>query len=370
MKTRFMKTLTQLSAAGLAGMSLLACAPENPALTAPPEYLAAIEQQAPGSNEYEYKPMVDILFVIDNSDSMKTHQANLKKNIDRFVEAFEANERVDFHIGAVSIFDSKRFGPVVKDFYPIGKLRPLKDPNRPGEEIPGSQFVTREEGYIEVLGETLKIGTQARGRGNGGPDDLGGPEYEEAFSPVVAAFDGRNPGFFRDKAHLAVIMITDANDESAMTPSELNRYLYDLKGGNYSTYAVLALKNCTRDPGGAPDKILEFIRLSGGHAYNLCDKNYGDRLAEAGRLIQEKASRARIRLNSIPEISTLEVKFDGKIVKQDPQTGWSYDNESVSIIINGGAKLEGAADGKLTIEYVPVDPRRFGTERVRAVDTL
>jgi len=38
----------------------------------------------------------DVLFVIDNSDSMLVKQESLKKNIDRFVEAFEKNARLDF----------------------------------------------------------------------------------------------------------------------------------------------------------------------------------------------------------------------------------------------------------------------------------
>jgi hypothetical protein len=340
-------------------VSLTSCAPPNPKLVAPPVRYDALEQNGPQTKNIDYNPKVDILFVVDNSDSMNIHQENLKKNIERFVEAFETNERLDFHIGVVSIFDSKRFGPVVKDFYPLGKLRPLKDPQFPNEPVAGPQYVTRAPRYAQVLGETLKIGVQARGSHK---IDLGGPEFEESFTPVMAAVNGQNPGFLRTDAHLAVIMVTDANDDSTVSASAFQYFLWNLKGRDhdrFSAYAVLALEGCKQDPGGPPTKILEFLRMSQGRAYNLCDRQYGDKLAEAGRLIQSKASRIRIDLKAIPELDTLQVSFGGKLLPMDPTHGWTYDPEKIAVIVSGEAELKGAKDARLEIKFVPIG--RFST---------
>jgi hypothetical protein len=348
--------------------AFLACAPANSRLMAPAEASTAHTQST--GLQVEYQPKVDILFVIDNSDSMKEHQERLKANIDRFVEAFEAHERLDFHIGVVSVFDSKRFGPVVKEFYPLGQLRPLRDPDLPGEPLAGPQYVTRAPGYAKILGETLKIGTQARGTT---ANDLGGPEYEESFTPVMAALDGRNEGFLREDARLAVIMITDANDDSAVSPAQLDHFLWELKGRDrdrFSTYAVLALQGCKQDPGGPPLKILEFLERSQGQAYNLCSSgqnhsgdSYGDKLAEIGQLIQQQATRLRIALDAVPEEGTLQVSFGGVAIPQDARHGWTYDNEKVAVVIGGETELKGPADAKIEVSFVPVDPRKMASHR-------
>ena len=348
-------------------LGLSACAPQNPQRMAPPEVYAKGEQAAPITAKVEVKPKVDVLFIIDNSDSMNKHQENLKRNIDRFVEAFEANTSLDFHIGMTSIFDSVRFGPIVKTFNPVGLLYPLKDPAHPGEVVPGPKYITRAPGYNRILGESLKIGVIPRFADRKHKVDGGGPEFEESFSPIVGAMDGRNGDFIRPDAHLAVIMITDADDSSSILPSKMNDILYQAKGRDreaYSTYAVLALENCPQDPGGPPTHILDFIKQSEGHAYNLCDPHYGDKLAEVGRLIEKKASRrSKILLDAIPEDGTLKVTFAGT---GEEVKGWQYDVELAAVVIPGDALTGQPADAQIAIDYTPIDGRRIGTVRVRA----
>jgi hypothetical protein len=374
-----MKTLNVTLAA--AALALSACAPENPQRMAPPEVYAQGGVQAPVASNVVIKPKVDVLFVIDNSDSMKTHQENLKKNIDRFVEAFEKNARLDFNIGVVQVHDSVRYGKVVEKFHPIGVLYPVKDPQHPGQPVAGPAYVTRAPRYAEVLGETLKIGIIPRFADAAKKIDGGGPEYEEAFTPIIAAIDGRNPGFLRAEAHLAIVMITDADDASSVSPSKLNQTLYDTKGRDrsaYSSYAVLAINGCKTDPGikeTGPERIKEFVQLSKGRVYDLCDKNYGDKLAEVGRMIEKKASRrSKVLLDAIPEEGTLHVFFDKDgdkkfdASKDERVQGWKYDSENVAVVIPGDAmEGRGQADEQVSITYTPIDGRRIGTVRARPV---
>jgi hypothetical protein len=353
----------------LTALAVSACAPPNPQKMAPPETYGQGVQSAPIASKVAFKPKVDILFVIDNSDSMVKHQENLKRNVDRFVEAFEANKRIDFQIGVTTVFDSRRYGPVVQQgFHPIGQLYPVK--NGQPAAAPGDltqNFVTRVPGYTEILGNTLKIGVVPRGTDK---NDLGGPEFEELFSPIVAAIDGRNIGFVRPDAHLAVIMITDADDVSSIAPSKLASILSQTKQNDasmFSTYAVLSLsKNCPKDPGNRTHpnaQILEFLKDTHGHAYDLCDPHYGSKLAEAGRLIAKQADKAvKIPLEQIPEHGTLQVKFAG--TNQD--VPYQYDPYAYTITIQSSAMDGQPADAQIEVTYTPVDVRRLGTPRTKA----
>lgn len=366
MKNLSLKAVAPVGALALT-MALMSCAqPSNPERMAP----AASTQMASDSKPIEttavFQPKVDILFVIDNSDSMKDHIAKLATNIDRFVAAFKKNERVDFQIGVVSVFDSVRYGPKVKDFHPLGVFYPVKRAS-----AGGMTFVTRNEPeYEKTLSETLKIGTIARGTDE---NDLGGPEFEETFTPALAALDGRNVGFLRPEAHLAVIMITDADDVSSVAVSKMKAELKRIKGGDasmVSTFAVLARTCAKVDPGikgTGPAKILQFIKETGGSAYDLCeddrkgrkkgDPTYGDRLAEAGNLIAKKATKTlRVPLEAPPAsdakgVTTLRVVFHegaGPIDEversricatgenQLKKTVW-YDAEKQQVVVPGSA---------------------------------
>jgi hypothetical protein len=49
-----------------------------------------------------FDPRVDILFVVDSSGSMMSHQENLAKNIDLFVDKFVQAGTLDFHVGVIT----------------------------------------------------------------------------------------------------------------------------------------------------------------------------------------------------------------------------------------------------------------------------
>lgn len=369
--------MSQLKKAALAALSLgvlSACAPKSPDLVSPPKADPNAKPMAlPVSAQVPYTPKVDILFVIDTSESMDVHQERLKANIDRFVEAFKKNEALDFHIGVVSVWDSIRFGKVVPAPYPLGKLRPLKDPSQPGVAIEGAQYVTRSESYTEILGESLKIGVEYRIKPGTTDQDGGGPQFEESFSPVLPALSEMNGDFYRKDAHLAVIMITDADDwkSSALQASELHSRLVALKDGKakmVSAYAALALKDCHVDPDFRNadgslvpvEKIPEFVALSGGKVMNLCDADFGDELASIGQMIEEKASPPlQLWLGDKPEAGTLKVSFNGKDLPKN-SGAWSFNMVFNKIEINTShPEFASGSGGQIGVEYVPMDLERI-----------
>jgi hypothetical protein len=370
-------------------LALAGCSPGNPNLEAPAEAPEAIEaMEAPVSAKAKFVPKVDILFVVDNSNSMLKHQENLKSNINRFVEAFDKKSNVDFQIGVVSVYDSGRLNKSHPHYLENGRLRPLKDPRQAGKIFDGPQFVRRDAGYSDILGETLKIGVF--------PYEEGGPEIEELFSPVLAALSPTlNPGFLRRDAHLAIVFLSDVDDGSPNVSGEsLYASLLRAKGEEskmVSSYGVLALnprgkKVCKPDPGLVdrntgewlnPDRVLKFVQLSNGpaydkvqnpHVFSLCEARFGDRLAAVGKQIQERASsHVRMALKRVPQYGTLKVKVAGGR-ELLPGVEFKYDPNNPAIIIHDGDRIpELAEGGQIEVEMVPVDFRKLLTGQGQTV---
>jgi hypothetical protein len=80
---------------------LTACSPKSESLYLPP--VQKLDQQVEDPNAVYFDPSVDILFVVDNSGSMGSHQTNLIRNIDLFVNAFLNNSILDYNIGVYKI---------------------------------------------------------------------------------------------------------------------------------------------------------------------------------------------------------------------------------------------------------------------------
>lgn len=370
----FGSSLTKVFLPVVASAGLMACAPDNPDLVAASEEISADQTRGEAPDFTEYRPKVDVLFVIDNSNSMEKHQRNLRNNIAAFAGAFDKYKALDFQIGVVSVFDSRRFGPVVKDFYPLGKLRPLKGVENLKHPFVNQNIMTPAmgDGYIEVLAQTLYLGIDPRGSD---ANDLGGPEFEESFAPILAAIDPKvNPGFSRPDAYLAVVILTDVKDESVWNglPLSADRtaaLLREIKGaGRYSVHGALAVDGCaTKDAGGEPLNVRELVQRTGGMDFSLCDPDFGVRLAEIGALIQERSSRHVERLKSIPEHGTITVEIGGLLIPQDADSGWTYDPRNTAIVISGKVDLTGAKGRDLKINYVAVDPRRANSGGVSPV---
>lgn len=435
-----MKTFKFFSSMTILVLLLAACKSENPPMSGvhtPPEPLEPIKYEGPKSiplpepgpapkgnsvelpepppppNEHDryvqddklsmnYNPKVDILFVMDTSDSMYCDQDTLRKNIDFFAKTFSEGQGrfLDFHIGVVSAWDSKNFGNTDRDC-DLGQLRPVGGPEGPfgtscdaNTKIP---YVTRETPNLtETLGATLHLGTEKYIKG----DSLrSGPEQEELFSPILAALSPEsqemNKGFRRaGHAHLAVIILSDTDDVTpGISPTDMAKYLNSMATDDLtvSTYAVLArydellnnltnpinnplkeyppasMFNCSINPvdphirkaGGAPFRLQEFLKRSGGTGFDLKDPEFGQKLAAIGESIVQKTLRKVIALDYPPDVRESEpivVKYGTQIIPKDDFKGWRYDNDPELghiITISEGVVLEPEKDAHISIEYTP-----------------
>jgi len=90
-----------IAAAIGAWAGLAACSPASPKLVEKP--MGKFEKVSDkGDTKLIFTPMVDILFVVDDSGSMLPHQLNLSKNIDLYTSELQNNRVLDYRVGVIT----------------------------------------------------------------------------------------------------------------------------------------------------------------------------------------------------------------------------------------------------------------------------
>lgn len=361
-----------ISSVLLLSLSLLtaSCDHTNNTRMTPPEIREKVQEKGGEIFELTTSNAVDILFVIDNSESMKNHQENLSRNIHQLVSSVEKNKTLDYHIGITPIFDF-RYGNEIKKFNPNGYLLPLKGKTNGQPQY----YYTREHNNINLLAESLLIGVLPLKDKNG---RYTGPEREELLSPIWSAFhepalsSPTNQGFYRPEARLAIVIITDADDSTLnLSGVGLDDFLRDLKnnpdGSKISTFGILAnKKDCSFvDPGmvDEPTHNLNFLYASQGYVYSLCKGSIADVLSKIGTTIQNKVEKQRFHLHDIPEFGTIKVYLGtttnekGELIKNELLPGsqtWGYDPVNNDIVVSTTPKSKKPEDRVISIEYTKV----------------
>ncbi|MGB8930903.1 MAG: hypothetical protein WCC48_06600, partial [Anaeromyxobacteraceae bacterium] len=149
----------------------------------------------------------DILFVIDNSDSMREEQANLQANLGSFIAALEASPVAqDFHVGITT--------PDVTNFGIDGAGKPFPIDAAPG--VAGALIGAVLDGGSSTFASDFNAQVTAVG--------LGGKGWEQPFRAMQLALgSGTNPGLLRPGARLAVVFLSDEDDCSdSRVPSVIN----------------------------------------------------------------------------------------------------------------------------------------------------
>ena len=225
---------------------------------------------------------VDLLFVIDNSNSMLDEQANLIASFDGFIAGIQDNldEANDYHIGVVTTDDYVANDPECQE---LGALVT--------QTFEGSCGPFAEGAFITLADELEGSFTCAANVGvDGSNDERPIDAMLTALSPELNAEGGCNAGFLRDDALLVVVLITDEDDGvifgqgSAGDPGDWFGELVGLKGFE-SNVVVLALagvpppNNCSfNDPLEGADvawRITDFVeRFSYGRLGDVCADDY------------------------------------------------------------------------------------------------
>lgn len=318
---------------------LTACENATPKLVGEPPRET---RKSEGAELQTFNPSVDILFVIDDSGSMYTHQKNLQDNVDLFTNGISSNKFVDYHIGVITTSDTYSSS--------LG--------NGGGVLSGRTKYVDRSTvNGIDILKQNIMVGTSGSG-------------WERVFDPMVMALTDpvlskQNQGFYRSSAYLAVVIITDAEDQSdAYDAPGITQFLLNLKKGDSSkilSYGVVIptndLTGCSRDEYNRPPlRIEEFFSLTKGQFYGLCDLDYGTKLARIGSDLVERIGR-RVLLDRRPIIDTVEVTYGSQVIEPDPEVGWSYDATDNAIVLGRKIQWTEQPDGTtVQVYFKPAQP--------------
>ena len=304
---------------------------------------------------------IDILWVIDNSGSMATSQANLASNFQSFISRFN-QYNYDFHM-AVSTTDAWE-----KEFYSTSTKARIRD----GAVLVSGQSSTHSGYYVidkntpnvsSVFETNIKQGTL----GNG--DERA---FESFYQTLGNESFNTSSGFRRPDAFLAIIIVSDEDDFSNSTTNLiedynssylypiskytdfLNSYTGGVAGTDYSVSSISTLnQSCYNSIYNGAQKISvrypAIADATGGVKASICD-NFGTSLQLISDSIIQLSSS--FKLSRAPVVSSIVVTVDGVNVAQDATNGWTYDESSMVLTFHGSSVP--AANASISIKFDPV----------------
>ncbi|ASD63406.1 hypothetical protein [Bdellovibrio bacteriovorus] len=291
-----------------------------------------------------FNPKVDILFVIDNSASMDDAQSNLSRNAAAFADGISKVSILDYHIGVLTTDMACRYS---------------NKPDACGKLVGTPSFVQNSTpNLVSILSSKMMVG-------------LDGDVSEMMFSPVVAALSppldvGVNAGFYRQDAFLAVIFITDAKEQSTLSPKDFQQFLNTKKGDPnkvlaYGVINKLAEEDICPSSESLDGKLEEFLGsvVNGDKAQtnvlSLCAPDFGVKLAEFARDIVRRTAGS-VKLSRTPNEKTIVVKYGTQVIPNSVTEGWVYEPATRSILLAEGIKWDYQGPGVgLTIDFEAID---------------
>lgn len=265
-----------------------------------------ISEEASFSKE-SFQPTLDILFVIDDSGSMGTHQKNLSDNVKLFADAIVKTKFLDYHVGVINSSAASPFGGGDGG----GKL--FGDPKYVDRTTPDG---------LDKLEKNLIVGTSGDAR-------------EIFFDPLHLALtepllNGYNDGFIREDSYLAIIFVTDTDDQSTtMDAQSMYDFLVNFKGSTDKLFVGAAYipdsaaDTCSGESDiSYTDNLPDFFKLTKATTFSLCDPDFGEQLAEIGRVLASKSQT--MYLKKIPKKGTIKVMVGNQEIPNHPQKGWTY----------------------------------------------
>ncbi len=246
----------------------------------------------------EEERIYDILWVIDNSGSMRRFQNLLRDNMRNFVAQLTASGDVDF-----------RMGFITTDWH-------------------------RLVGYAYIDNSTQNPSAAAAAIVGG--IGVGGSAHEQGLAEVHYALEyfRDNNEFMRQDAELVIIYVSDEPDNSPFPHTYYeNRYPHYKPIEKIKAYAVIGdyANGCTYTFGnfaiGAQfgAGYYEIVNYFGGQWYSICDIDWATNMAN---LASDIAVRSQFYLTKPDPIEqTIEVYVNGQITSQ----GWLYDSNDNKI---------------------------------------
>jgi hypothetical protein len=271
------------------------------------------------------RPMVDILWVIDNSGSMGPYQQALAQNFATFIN-WALSLNTDFQIGVISTeinapetpADYFNIYPGILVFYPgYPKILTNQTPN-----------------LAQAFARNVNVGTCCSDE-----QESGLHAAMMALSEPLVSAPMANGGLVREEAKLVIIMVSDEPDQS---PAPVDFYVDFFKSIKGPRNDQLMDVSVIVDPGSSGARYRFVADATGGLSRSIDSSNWGSTLSALG--LDAFAARRQFPLSRPANPLTLRVTVD-EHDGQGPQTvpegpgpeSFSYDPETNSIVFGDDA---------------------------------
>jgi hypothetical protein len=257
------------------------------------------------------KPKADILLIVDNSCSMSDDQQNLAANFASFIK-YATAAQVDYHIGVTHVDPSI-----------AGYAELLYGPGHP-ERVLTPQTPDVENKF------KLKVNLGAIG----GWECEAEPALMALTAPLI---NNENAGFLRQDAALAVVGITDENDQSPQSTTYYLNGLWNIKGFNRKTmftFNAIASFDPSCPAVNDSGELAFYVSQTNGVKESICTPDWAKTLENLGKTAF--GFRTNFFLTSAPDLTKgpIEVKIDGTLIPNTDSRGatiWTFDSVVSSI---------------------------------------
>lgn len=233
----------------------------------------------PGATEAKPCVKIDLLFVVDNSSSMKQEQVNLVASFPTFVSEIqqELADAESLHIGVVSTDDYEHNEPPCDET--LGALVTQTGGEgasaaKCGPFASGRRFMNEKDDLPNSFTCAAQVGIDGSG------DEMPVDAALAALGPELAGPGACNEEFVREDALLVLVIITDEEEDgSAGDPPQWFNAITALKGGIETNVVVLSLigpKNpACKDAAEIGERLTEFTEMfTYGSIGQICATNY------------------------------------------------------------------------------------------------
>ncbi len=283
-----------------------------------------------------YNNKVDIVWVVDDSSSMRQHQVKLANEVSGMVA--KLNElKMDYRMVVTTTSVGNGFG--------------------------GGQYI----GSPQVLSQgTPGLAGQLQSRlvsGESGSDkEQGILSLQNLLSDSYISSAGQ--GFHREESLLLVNVLSDEEDQtdgsSASVLQSIKNRMDQLKkpfrpnvGGWLVNFIGVKDTSCRNGLGMSPigSRYLDLVETSGGKSFSICNASLKDAVASLQARVLEIITD--YPLASVPNLETVRVLMNGIIIPRSTTNGWDY-IPALKVIRFYGKAIP-SADVPVRVDYTPAN---------------
>jgi hypothetical protein len=261
-------------------------------------------------NDDEYGN-VDVLWVVDNSGSMANEQASLAANFNTFIDRF-LDQDINFKMGIVTTDGRVGFAGV-----PVANSLSL---------LTYAHAQNDENAFIANYMNMIQVG-------------INGSGLEKGLYTSKTFFENYASNWLREDAYLAVIYVSDEEDQSADTTASYVNYLQGLKANANKVKAhvivdVNGSQNNGMTTGGERYKAV--ANATGGTIHEITS-NFGTALDNISEQIVSLSQS--FTLSQQPVDGSIQVFVDGV-----ESFDWTYDAQLNAITFDSNSVPDSGAD--------------------------